>query len=98
MSFKFQSLITGNALLDRVQANIANAFNQLIGPFIGGNLLTSVTVGATNTVIKHGLGRTPQIWVLCDQNTNTNVWRASWDSSTITLIAGSSCIVNIWVN
>jgi hypothetical protein len=98
MAFKFQTLQTGNNFLDRVQANIQSAFNAITGPFVGGILLQNVSVGASATVINHGLNRMPQVWTLCDQNTNTNVWRTAWDENSITLQAGSACIVTLWVN
>src|SRR6185312_13533390 len=84
--------------INRIQANISNAFNGQNGPFIGGNLLSSVSIGSSATQIAHKLGRTPQVWVICDQNTNKSVWRTKWDANFITLQAGSACVVSIWVN
>lgn len=98
MAFKFQSIQTGDNFLDRVQSNIQGAFNAIKGPFVGGNLLQNVTVNSTATVINHGLNRVPQVWTLCDQDTNTNVWRTTWDANSITLQAGSPCKVSLWVN
>ena len=98
MANPFTTIITGNQQLDRIQANISNAFNSQNGPFIGGVLLTNQKIGTGATVINHGLGRQPQIWVICDQNTNTTVWRTAWNSSSITLEAGSDCTISLWVN
>lgn len=99
MGFNFQKLITGNALLDRVQTNIVNAFNQIAGPFIGGSLLLDVSLISANPVsINHGLNRVPQVWVITDQDTLTTVKRTAWDLNTITLQSGSDCTVSLWVN
>lgn len=98
MAILFSPVITGDQKLDRIQQNVSNSFNTLTGPFLGGNLLSSVAVGTVSTSIKHGLGRVPIVWVLCDQNTNTTVWRLSWDSNVINLEAATACTVSLWVN
>lgn len=95
---RFQSLNLPDQDLNRVQSNIANAFNSLTSPFIDGILLTQVSVAASPTSIPHKLGRQPQIWVICDQDTTTTIKRTAWDSNTITLQAGAPCIVSVWVN
>lgn len=96
---QFQKIITKDTEVDRLQTNLANTFNQLNNnPFLGGNLLQNVAVATGGTQITHGLNRQPQLWVLCDQNTNTTVWRTAWDTNTITLKCGSNCTINLWVN
>jgi hypothetical protein len=97
-TYNYQIIYTGDQQVDRVQTNIQNAFNNITGPFIGGILLTGVSVANAATPIQHGLGRTPQLWVLCDQNTLTTVKRISWDSNVITLEAGADCVISLWVN
>lgn len=94
----FKTINVDDQNLNRVQSNISSAFNSLTGPFIGGNLITAVSVAATPTTIAHKLGRQPQVWVLCDQDTTTTIKRTAWDSNTITLQAGAACTVSIWVN
>lgn len=98
MSSPFITIITGNSQLDRIQANIANAFNSQNGPFVGGNLLSAQKIGTGATVINHGLNRTPQLWIICDQDTLTTVKRTAWDNNSITLEAASACTISIWVN
>lgn len=97
-SFSFQKIITGNSDLDRVQANIANAFNLIVGQFLGGQFLTGVSVSSSGTVISHKLGRQPLLWVICDQDTNTTVKRTAWNSNTITLESAANCTISLWVN
>lgn len=98
MSSPFSPIITGNSQIDRIQANVSKAFLAINGPFIGGNLLTGIAVGTSPTAINHGLGRQPQVWVLCDQNTATTVFRTAWNSSSIMLEAGTACVVSLWIN
>lgn len=99
MSQSFNTIITGDSQLDRIQANIASAFNNVAGPFIGGMLITGIKlIGGTPLPINHGLGRTPILWTLADINAATNVYRTAWSSSTITLIATVNCTIAIWVN
>ncbi len=102
MAFQFTKILTGNSQLDRIQANISSALSKIVGPFIGGNVLTSQLVTAANPVaINHGLGRTPVMWLITDQDTNTTVKRTAWDANTITLqadSAGSDCTISLYVN
>lgn len=97
-SFKFQKIVTGDENLDTVQDNIVNSVNSIEGPFLGGVLLKEVSVGTAATSINHRLNRVPQVWVICDQNTNTTIKRTAWNSNSITLQAGSACVINLWVN
>jgi hypothetical protein len=99
----FQSVITGDQETDRIQSNIANALNSMntplnASPFLGGQFIQNVSIGTGATVIPQSLGRTPVAWVICDQNTNTNVWRTAWSGTSLTLKAGSACVISIWVN
>jgi len=98
MANPFQILTSDDSILNRVQKNILAAFNAVSGPFIGGNLLTNVTVNTTATVINHGLVRTPQVWVVTDQNTLATVKRVSWNTNSITLEASTDCVISLWVN
>lgn len=98
MAAPFNVIITGNQQLDRIQQNIANAFNQIIGPLLGGNLITGQPIGTSATVINHGLNRVPRIWVIADQDTLTEVKRTAWDKHSITLEAAASCTISILVN
>src|SRR5260370_1073358 len=98
MPIPFQTIQLPDQDLNRIQANISNALNSLNGPFIGGNLLTGISIGTAATQINHGLGRMPKIWSICDQDTETSVARTAWNSTSIYLKAGSACIISIWVN
>lgn len=98
MNQPFQTVQTQDPVLNRIQGYISSAFNSFVGPFIGGSLMSGVSVGTSATVINHNLGRVPQVWVICDQNTKTNVARVSWNSSSITLEAGADCVISLWLN
>jgi len=102
MATNLQTIITGNQDLNRVQSNIGSSLNSVnnsiaSSPFIGGVQLTSVNVGTSATSINHSFGRTPKIWVITDQNTNTSVWRTAWSDTTITLQAGTACVISLYL-
>jgi hypothetical protein len=106
-SFKFQKIQTQNQELNRIQDNIQNLANQLFagqtpqptGPFIGGSILSGLSVLAASAVaFNHGLGRVPQVWTITDQGASAVVWRTAWDATTITLQSSADCTINIWVN
>lgn len=96
---KFSPILTGDQKLDRIQQNIANAFNGLQGPYLGGNLITGIQLaGGTSKKISTGLTATPTIWTLGDITAAASVYRVAWDSTSITLQATADCTVAIWVN
>lgn len=65
-------------------------------PFLVGNNI-SATILTTDTVINHGLNKTPQGFFIMDKTTNATVWRVSWNDKTITLKASLGCPVKLWV-
>lgn len=84
--------------LNRIQGNITKAFASLRGPFINGKLIQVALTSGQDNPITHNLGRLPVLWVICDQDTNSAVWRTAWDSKTLTLRCGTTCNVKVWVN
>lgn len=58
---------TSDETLNRVQTNIQQALSQITGPFVGGRLISNVSlIAGKSNVINHGLAAQPQIWILCD--------------------------------
>lgn len=58
---------TSDDTLNRIQNNVQAALSQFTGPFQGGRLLQNITLSAgQSNVINHGLGRQPEVWIICD--------------------------------
>lgn len=64
--------------------------------FLKGNLL-NLNLTTTATQFPHGLGVTPQGFLVFDKNANADIWRTAWDDKTITLDASASVTAKIWV-
>lgn len=96
----FQTITTGQTFLDRIQSNVQNAFNALIGnsQFLGGAFISNIGITSGDNVITHGLGKQPQIWVICDLNASATFYRTAWTSNTITLNSSADCTISLWVN
>ncbi len=111
----FTQLNTPDNLLNRVQNNIKNSFNNVsMGPFISGNLIKYVDlVAGKDNLIQHGLGSTPDVFVICQLNANAVVWSpltaslsppsgnpasASSNSILINLWCSVNCTVSLWVS
>jgi hypothetical protein len=98
-SAKFSPVLTGDSKLDRIQQNISNAFNNIVGPYLGGNLVTGISLTAgTPKKVNTGLTKTPTVWTLGDITAAATVYRVAWDASSITLQASADCTIAIWVN
>jgi hypothetical protein len=107
VSVQYVKIQTSDNILNRIQNAIQNAFNSIAGPFIGGNLLTGITlISGQNNLVPHNLGRNPQLWVISGQNTNSVVWspltallgNSNSNSSYLNLQCSTSCVVSVWVN
>lgn len=98
MSSNFQTVHTNDEAGNRVQANVTNSMNKDQGPFMGGNLIKGVRLSTTNVTIPHGLGRVPEVFVICDLNALETIKRVSWDKSNAILVATGDCTVTLWFN
>jgi len=67
-------------------------------PFVGGVLLTGIVLATGSNAIQHTLGRTPEVWVICDTNAAQTVYRTSWTTSVINLTASGAVTISMWVN
>jgi hypothetical protein len=61
-------------------------------------LLTGISLNNGATQINHGLGRTPQGWVIVDVNASASIYRSQpLNATTLTLTSNAVCVVNIEV-
>ena len=87
--------------LDYIKSKMTS-FNQefidqlMKNPFIKGNMI-EVNVSTTATAFNHGLGVTPEGWIVVDRNADVRVWRTAWNDKTITLDASGSASIKVWV-
>lgn len=66
-------------------------------PFIGGVLIQNTAILSGSNEIIHGLGRTPQLWVIADLNANITLYRTAWTKNTISLTASGPATISLWV-
>lgn len=65
---------------------------------IGGRLLKNVDIdSAPGTALEHGLGRTPEGWIVTDLRGGATVWRTAWDAKFLTLEALAPVVASVWV-
>lgn len=68
-------LQTSNPELNRVQDRLVTALNEVLRhPLLGGELLTSVSVGTAATQVSHKLGRKLIGWAPVRVRANAVVW------------------------
>lgn len=94
----FKTIFFADDSVNRFQQNVKNTLDPITKtPIIDGILITGIVLTTTATNVPHKLGRQPLMWIIADQNTTTTVKRTAWDATTITLISGATCTVNLWV-
>lgn len=64
--------------------------------FLVGNLL-SISVTTSPQAFNHGLQKQPTGWIIFDRDSNSNVWRTSWNDTTITLQGSAASNIKVWV-
>jgi hypothetical protein len=100
---KLQKVQTGDVILERAQtllknwSDVVSDVELLDRSFIKGIKISTPFVGFYTTKVNHKLGRKPEGWLLCGQDTLTTVASGASDESTITLVAAAPCTVSIWI-
>jgi hypothetical protein len=81
----------------QLQANVNEFVEDLATvPFLDG-VTVSAQVAATDTIIPHTLNRQPQGWFITDIDAAATVYRAAWNTRTITLHASAPVNIQLWV-
>ncbi len=98
----FVRLMTESRDLNQVQNNLATAINPLLNnPLLNGTFLTNVSLGIGTNVIKHGLNRTLQGWIIT-LNSGASTFYDLQSSNptpqlTLELVSSAAVTVNIYV-
>lgn len=93
-----QRIVTTNQDLQLVQDNVNNALVPIQkSPFVGGVLLTGISLKTGSNAVLHTLGRTPTLWVICDINASQTIYRTTWDTTNINLTASGAVTISMWV-
>jgi len=86
MPTQYNEVITDDDKLNRVQRNIRAAVDPLSKDVLLNRVEITTTIkSATSTTIQHNLGRQPRGWIVVDKTGPYDVWRISWNASTIIL-------------
>ena len=100
----FKKLITADQALNRIQANMAEAIAKIeSGPQMSGVILKDVVLAgaAADTVIQHGLARTPVGFLVLYKSATGDVWNSATSNVRpdleIILKAGAAMTVTLWV-
>src|ERR1700743_3272274 len=98
-SSTLKQINTGDKNSQLIQSNISTALTpSQNSPFVGGVLLTGITLQTGSNPVQHTLGRTPKLWVICDISADQSIYRTSWDTSVINLTCSGAATIAIWVN
>lgn len=94
---------TGLPSVDRAILRVNDAVQDALRtplqcPLLDG-VQVAVSIGTSDTVVEHRLGRQPLGWFVVDSETS-GAWslrRSAWDERTLTLIATAAFTGAIWV-
>jgi len=88
-----------NQELNRVQENISQYTNQLNGRFIvDGIIINASLVSGQANRVPHGLGRTPNGYIIIYKNDTCDIWdNANPDSLLFYLNTSADVTVKLWV-
>ena len=90
--------INADGDIAKLQDNVEYVLEPIIqSSIIDGVQLNNVEVLPTDTRINHGLGRTPQGYIVVDRNANLNVWTVSLGKQTMVLRSASPVTVSLWI-
>lgn len=93
----FKRLFFNDQVMSRFQDNVTTWTDQLSGcPFLRGVLIETL-ITSSDTIINHGLGKTPEGYLVLSQDANTPIWKITSNENAITLKASTNVNVKIWV-
>lgn len=100
MKRAFKKLYSSDTFLTRFQDNIADVFSYLLGqPLNDYNIVSSLTLGASDTLVNHGLGRRIIGYIIINRNANETVYTSATSNSNpelfVILKASGTVIVDI---
>jgi hypothetical protein len=94
--------------ISRFQDNVDTALTPLQSmPMVGGTVLVNVAlVSAQDNLVRHGLGRRPQYFIIVKSQVNSTFWspnsislnNANADATYINLRCSANATVSVWVN
>lgn len=87
------------SFIAELQGQLARLFLELgRRGHVASETLDETTIGTSNTVVYHKLGRTPEGWRVVDCTAGwPQLRRVAWDATSITMIAAASTIVTLEV-
>ena len=82
----------------RIHRALLNRLNLVsAAPFLSGHKLGSISLGTSQTLVPHKLGRKPEGYIITSNDTNTNISNGTHTKTNLKLTAGTACVVDIWV-
>jgi hypothetical protein len=98
---KLERIITSNSEVDRLQFNVAKAYDTLTAaPLASAQILSDVVIGTAPTLIAHGLGRRFVGWYVIRKKATGDVWESPSQvapNSSISLQASTPLTVSLLV-
>jgi hypothetical protein len=104
----FQSINSTDQDLQLIQDNISKVIQPLENmPMVNGVVLTSVSLtSGQDNLIRHGLNRAPQYFIILMTKTNSTYWspttsslnNSNVDRTYINLRCSTTSTVTVWVN
>lgn len=94
---QFRHIKTADKDLSTVQSNVGQILNKVVKVSILDGTQIEADLASGANIINHGLGRTPQGWIVVDRDSAATVYRTAWDSATLSLTASATVTVQLWV-
>lgn len=95
---KISRLQAMDGILNRVQDNIINPLNQILGnPIVPGNILLGQVLAVGDNTVNHGLGRALQGWIIIGITAAVSIFdkQATNTATQTTLILNASGVVTV---
>ena len=82
----------------QIQDNLAKSVDRIAAiVLLDGRVLKGVLVGTSDTLINHGLDRTPEGYIITGQFGLGTIYTTGRDSKTLTLISSVAVTCDLWI-
>lgn len=96
MAKAFKKAYTTDKDLNSVQENVEEVVAPLLkNPLLDGQILSNISLTTGSNSVSHKLGRKLQGWLIVDKDANSNIYRETSPTPTLTLVLNSSANVTV---
>jgi hypothetical protein len=88
---KYRKIVTQDVEVNLIQDRLARILAQIADDAFSDRRRVAATLVSGSNRVFHGLKRQPKGWIVTDRDSAATVYRSSWNTESLTLVASAGC-------